>query len=369
MEIFDRYILEVTGRLPRNQRGDVAKELRSTLQDSLDGHLAVGTGDGSAAGGGALARGADSTGIGSRQEAAALEVLRDFGPPRELAASYLTGPQYLIGPGLYPGFMTTLKVTLLVVGGLQLVVSLFGIGGPSGGLRRFSLEVLVLFGELQSTVLGLLGLIVFIFWLIERFSPDEVAGETVGTVVGSTPSDRSWNPADLPPLKDPDRVDRSGEVICLVFTCLALLIFNFHSDRVGAFVSLNGDGEFVPLLGPAYRLYLPWWNAYLIGGAIAAITLLKYNRWTPLLRGLDLGLALLLVAILWWMTQGDPLLQPEFAWPEGSSVDSNTVERFEKVVAPVLRVTVRVGLWIWLVVAGYSALSKTAKLIRRGDRS
>jgi len=339
MEIFDRYIREVTRHLPRGQREDVAKELSSTLEDSLDG---------------------GGTESGSRREAAAMELLLAFGPPRDLAASYRTGPQYLIGPALYPGFVTALKITLLVVCGLQLMIGLFGLSGPSNGFGQFSLDALDLFGELQSTALVTLGLIVFIFWLIEYFSSDKAAD----TAAGATPANRSWNPADLPPLKDPDRVDRTGEAIGLVFICLALLIFNFHPDKVGAFISLDGDGEFVPLLGPAYRLYLPWWNAYLVGGAVAAIALLARNRWTPLLRGLDLGLALLLVAILWWMIHGEPLLQPGQAWPEGSGADPDTVERFEKIVAPVVRVIVQAGLWIWLVVAGYGVLSKAAKLIR-----
>ena len=65
------------------------------------------------------------------------------------------------------------------------------------------------------------------------------------------------------------------------------------------------------------------------------------------------------------MLHGEPLLQPEFAWPEGSGADPDTVKRYEEVVAPVMRVIVQVGLWIWLAGAGYSVLSKAVKLVRR----
>ena len=112
MEIFERYIREVTRHLPRRQRQDVAKELRSTLEDSLDGRLESGAGE-------------PVTGTG--REAAASQVLVDFGPPRELAASYRGGSRHLIGPGLYHDFLSTLKITLLVVCGLQLAVGLFGL--------------------------------------------------------------------------------------------------------------------------------------------------------------------------------------------------------------------------------------------------
>ena len=101
MEIFERYIREVTRHLPRSQREDVARELRSTLEDSLEGRLKDGAGE----------------------SAAATETLLNFGPPRALAASYRSGPRHLIGPSLYPDFMNALKITLLVVCGLQLTVA------------------------------------------------------------------------------------------------------------------------------------------------------------------------------------------------------------------------------------------------------
>jgi hypothetical protein len=145
---------------------------------------------------------------------------------------------------------------------------------------------------------------------------------------------------------DPDRIDRGGEILGLVFSCVALLLLNFHSDKVGALISLDGDGEFIPLLGPAYHQYLPWWNVYLVGGAVTAMLLLARDRHMWALRSLDFGLALLLVAILWWMIHGEPLMRPDFVGMGGAVSDPEVVERFEEVVAPIVRVVLRAGLWV-----------------------
>ena len=210
-----------------------------------------------------------------------------------------------------------------------------------------------LLGDLQGTALGLLGLIVLILALIERFSSGEPA------------SAEEWDPADLPPLKDPDRIDRTGEALGLVFVCLGLLIFNFFPEKLGASVSINGQRAFIPLLGPDYRLYLPWWNLYLIGAALLALVLLSRTHWRAWLRWVDLALAVLLVGILWWMVGGESILQPQAAWPAAGGGDASAAEALEETVVPVLRVAFRVGLWIWLVGAALSALGKAYKLARR----
>jgi hypothetical protein len=341
MELFERYIREVTRRLPRRQRQDVARELRSTLEDSLDGRVAGGT-----PGGGAGEPTAD-------REAAATEILRDFGPPRALAASYRSGPRYLVGPELYPDFVSTLKVTLLVVCGLQLAAGLVGLGGPSGGLGRLGLRLLDLVGDLQGTALGLLGLIVLIFALVERFSAGEPAAE------------EEWNPADLPPLKDPERVDRTAEALGLVFVCVGLLLLNVFPDRLGASVSVNGERAFVPLLGPDYRLYLPWWNLYLVGGALLILTLIARTHWRAWQRWADLALALLLVGILWWMAGGESILQPLADARAAGGGEGIAPEALEETVLPVVRAVLRAGLWIWLAGAAISAALKGYRLGRQ----
>jgi hypothetical protein len=125
----------------------------------------------------------------------------------------------------------------------------------------------------------------------------------------------------------------------------------------------------VPLLGPDYRQYLPWWNLYLIGGALLTLALLARSHWRLWQRGADFALALLLVGILWWMAGGESILQPHAAGQALGVAEASAAEALEKTVLPVLRTLFRVGLWIWLVGAVISAIGKGYKLARHAMTS
>ena len=81
MDLVDRYVHEVGRRLPRRSRSDIEAEIRSTIEDMLDGY--------------AEKQGSEV------DEDMVVEVLREFGQPEKVAASYHTGKQYLIGPELF----------------------------------------------------------------------------------------------------------------------------------------------------------------------------------------------------------------------------------------------------------------------------
>ncbi len=80
MNLIDKYIVEVGKYLPRKNRADIEAEIRSTLEDMLDER-----------------KPAD----GPADEATVMELLKEYGSPREVAATYKTH-QYLIGPRLFP---------------------------------------------------------------------------------------------------------------------------------------------------------------------------------------------------------------------------------------------------------------------------
>ena len=77
MDLIERYVHEVGRALPRGQRSDIEQELRSLLQDSLESRIAEQEGD---------------------EEAVQIDLLREFGPPDEMAHSYSPRARWLIGP-------------------------------------------------------------------------------------------------------------------------------------------------------------------------------------------------------------------------------------------------------------------------------
>jgi uncharacterized membrane protein len=102
MEFIDRYVQQVGRQLPRKKRRDIMAELQSTLVDTLEARVG-----------------------GEPSVDDEIELLKEFGPPQKVAASYWPEGQYLIGPRLYPLFRMVLGIVLLVFVIVQLV--LFGV--------------------------------------------------------------------------------------------------------------------------------------------------------------------------------------------------------------------------------------------------
>jgi hypothetical protein len=95
MNLIDRYVAEVGKNLPLLKgREDIEKELRSTLEDMLEDRI--------------------STTGRMRDEAMEIELLKEYGSPQQVAATYNPQP-YLIGPRLFPFFLMVLKIVITVI--------------------------------------------------------------------------------------------------------------------------------------------------------------------------------------------------------------------------------------------------------------
>ena len=88
VKLIDVYIQEVTRRLPRKMRKDIALELRSTIEDMLPEHY---------------------------EERDVKEVLNQLGNPVTLANGYKGGRSYLIGPRYYDLYVSLLKIVIPIV--------------------------------------------------------------------------------------------------------------------------------------------------------------------------------------------------------------------------------------------------------------
>ena len=99
MELIDRYVAEVGRQLPGKMRADIESEIRSTLEDMLEDRSKK------------TGRPVDET--------LQCEVLKEYGAPDKVAASYLP-PRYLIGPRIYPLFELVFRIVLAVIVGVGL---------------------------------------------------------------------------------------------------------------------------------------------------------------------------------------------------------------------------------------------------------
>jgi len=333
MDLIERYVQEVARRLPRRQRVDVARELRSSLEDSLENRAGAP--------------------IEQVEEEQAAELLVEFGRPQQVAASYQTGPNYLIGPALYPSFIKTMKVCLAVVGSLILLSTLLDIAGSSGAFRELGVTLLHATSSLQSAFISLLGIVVLIFAIIERAaSPDQKTEE-------------EWDPRDLPPItEDRDRVERTGEIIGMVLATVGLLLINFRPDWLQAQVWVNDVRYNLPLMGPGALAQVVWLNLYLVLSVALGLIVLFQGRWHAATRAVDLVISFLLVVFFWRMLHTAQALLPdvtvllEWGWPAEEAVDF--VELSAEVLAPLLW-------WVFfasLLAATWGSISKLIALSR-----
>src|SRR5215208_739829 len=141
MNLIDKYIAEVGKHLPRKNRTDIEAEIRSTLEDMFDERKPA---------------------EGPADEAIILDLLKEYGAPREVAATYKTH-QYLIGPRLFPIFETVLRIVLAVVVGASLIGLAVSLSEAGSTGPAFVSSVGEWFGDLLGGLMAARGNIVLVF--------------------------------------------------------------------------------------------------------------------------------------------------------------------------------------------------------------
>jgi hypothetical protein len=107
----------------------------------------------------------------------------------------------------------------------------------------------------------------------------------------------AWDPRSLPPVDNRTRVEVGGVIAEIVFTAIALIVFNLFPEWVGFnyWASFNdGPSQFnqIPLLAPIFFThYLPLLNAQWILKIGLNVVLLRQGRWQRWTRVADFFLA------------------------------------------------------------------------------
>ncbi len=136
---------------------------------------------------------------------------------------------------------------------------------------------------------------------------------------------------NTPQVVRPDRnAISSNEIIVeIVFTTLALVVFNVLPQRVGVFVSAMEPDSFVPLLSPVFfERYLPWLNMYWALTLGLAFINLVFQRWTIATRLADIGVNLLGLNIFVSMLFGPSMLGVNLEWAEAGSAWVQVAQAF-----------------------------------------
>jgi hypothetical protein len=276
MNLIDKYVAEVGKHLPRNQRADIEKEIRSTLMDMLEER--------------GQAR--------ATEEAAVVALLKEYGEPRKVAESYI-GPRYLIGPRLYPTFELILKIVMAAVLG----ASLLGYGVSAAVTKSFAgTEFFSFLGQFWLGLLGgmlnAFGTIVIVFAILERVLPaSEFEKE-----------EEKWNPADLAKEPDPDEVKMSDAIATIIFTVIGLAILNLYPNVIGIFSNTDGEWTFIPILSKAFFTYLPWINLLGVAQIVFNLYQLRQRVWTTFTRLCNIVIEVSTIALAIAMLRGPSLI-------------------------------------------------------------
>jgi hypothetical protein len=257
-ELIDRYVHEVGQHLPGKTRADIEMELRSLLLDMLD---------------------EQSDGQPTPKMAAAM--LRDFGHPQAIAAQYRP-EEFLIGPTLFPIYKSVITITLSIIGILHLI----GLGfmlWQSGGTEFVDQSLTFIFSFFRASIISL-GIMTLVFAAIER---------TTGEALTAPKQAKTWDPFELPPVKEPadadrDHVARAEMVVGILFLLAFVIWLNFFPDWVGGVdFGDNELGIFALLTAESVRL-IPLFSAALLLEVVLKTAVVLQGRWYRSTRWLEL---------------------------------------------------------------------------------
>lgn len=272
--LIDRYVYDVTRRLPEKSRPDVEKELRANIADMLPEN-------------------ATQEDIKS--------VLTSLGDPAKLSEQYRTRPRYLISPVLFDDYLTVLKLVIPILAVVMLTLHLFG------ALTEKPIEDS--FGHVFVSILaGALGSLFTavsngFLWVTLAFALTEY--------FNGMQKKKEWTLKDLPdiPPQNAVKISRSETIIGMVLSTLFLIMMTRYQHLIAWY----GYGMSTPLFS---SLAVPRYVPYLVvltacSWAVAAVKL-YYGRWNVLmavLQGIsDVAWAVALILFL----RSPDTFNPEF---------------------------------------------------------
>jgi hypothetical protein len=328
MNLIDKYIAEIGKHLPRRNRADIEAEIRSTLEDMLDERMQA------------------SGAKGPLDEAIVMQLLKEYGSPREVAATYYPHQhQYLIGPRLFPIFERVVRIVLAIVAGASVIG--LGVGLAETGLAgpEFVSTLGEWAGGLFSGLIAAFGNIVLVFAIMER---TQAAKEFEKEFAKES---KAWDPNELKSEPDPDRIDIADHIATVIFTFLGLVVLNLYPSLFAIRFFSNGTWTTIPILTEAFFRFLPWINTMGLLQIVFNGYMLSQRDWKPATRilGILVDIAGMVLAVVILRTPGILSIASE-AWgalgdPEAAALLSQLFRFLPTLIVVIVVVTtaIKVG--------------------------
>jgi hypothetical protein len=172
-----------------------------------------------------------------------------------------------------------------------------------------------------SAVVQAFGNIVLIFAILQWAIPE------FRTVV----KEKEWDPHSLKAISKPNKIKRGELIVEIVFTFLALIIFNFYFDRVGIYNNIDGQWSFIPILTDAFKTYIPWFDLLWISTILLDVFLLRKGAWQTGTRWFSILVSALTIAISYSVMTNISLLytlEGAMGWLGGIGILKSLLNQF-----------------------------------------
>lgn len=227
-EMMERYIYEVTRRIPQEIRDEIRMELQALIED-----------------------------MRMEEEITIEKVLQKLGDPAEFAKRYNDSPNYLIGPEYYDHYMWVIKIALFGIG-ISAIVSaiLQGLTGVDNWTDFFANFFTELFTTAINGIYSMVGIVTIIFAVMEwrkvKVSIKPENKWTVDELSKNVASVKTWTPSALPPVPDKRAIiSRSDSIFSIIFITVFSALLLFAPQLFGAF---HYDGKQVESVACVFNL-------------------------------------------------------------------------------------------------------------------
>jgi uncharacterized membrane protein len=227
-DLVERYVYEVTKRLPEKERQDVRQELEANIQDMLSDNPT---------------------------DSEVREVLNRLGDPAILSEKYRQKPRYLISPDMFESYIRTLKLVVTIVGVVFMIIGVImgvleTVGAPMEASEGIINQMIDVFAA--ATAGGISGGIEGAFQALVIttiiFAIIDYSGQL------SRQKQEKWTVEKLPKEKVPREAKgekwsiplSNGVAEIVLGVCFTILAVMVCIDRISIIYSLR-DGQVVPM--------------------------------------------------------------------------------------------------------------------------
>ena len=286
-KLIDRYLYDVTRRLPEKQRKDIEDELRTLIEDMLE----------------------ERQENGQSEEKNIEEVLTELGEPALLAEKYRGEKAHLIGGEYYPLYCQILKVVLICVGVgvlVSAIVSFFvsAVEMDADGMMKLVQDGFIDFAVIPSALIQAFGWVTLVFFFLER---EQIKLQDIKT---------PWSLNSLPEIPYKKAViDKGDSIVGIIFAVIFIVVLVCVPELLGAWVKdANGEMVAIPVFNmAAWSKVLPLLIASFVLGIIDDLTKLVVGQYNRTVMWVSIGCNLLSVGLTVAMFQFHTFFNPNFA--------------------------------------------------------